>query len=93
MLKELKKVKDKVEFILENYPNTKNSDKSLLSAYYIEFCKPSDSIVDFIFNTPIKSIYRARRALKDKYPRSKDSEKAHQEECDKVTEYYRGYGG
>lgn len=62
--------KEYVEYILREYPESRNSDKVLVYLYWDQFINKdkqylwkSDIITDFIEDTPYESITRCRRHL------------------------------
>ncbi len=75
MIKDLIKVKDKVEYLLIKYPTTRDSDKELFLAYFVVFCGLKESLDGeyssfrkwFLEKTPeLESIRRCRQKHQEK---------------------------
>ena len=59
--------KERVKYLLVNYPDTRSTDNVLLARYAAEFHKNISDYFDFINIVPIKAIFRWRRMLQNKY--------------------------
>lgn len=100
MFKDLVLVKDKVEFILERYPETRDCDKKLWLAYLCIFCDLKDTIgygnylkVKEIILSPktcsMESVRRVRQKFQEnkQYVGTKRAKKL--EEQEKVKEWVK----
>ena len=68
---ELKTIEAKVEYLLEKYPHTRDSDKSLLTNLYVMFYKVNifDPFTDILFNDELPTydtVSRARRKVQER---------------------------
>lgn len=68
---ELKTIEAKVEYLLEKYPHTRDSDKALLTNLYVMFYKVNifDSFTDILFNDELPTydtVSRARRKVQER---------------------------
>jgi len=81
-----RKVKDNVEWLLENYPTTINDDKRLLTKYWVKYVNDWQDI-------PFEALYRARRRLQIKFPSNEHIRKQKKRmEQEYVTTYTGGNG-
>lgn len=94
MLKQLYKVEDEVEKILEEYPITRTDDQLLYVAYW-RGKAPDISFIEFWKNPKkyggraYKSVERCRRKIQERRPELKDSKVA--EYRDELTIEYEQY--
>lgn len=65
ILQSIKKTKDKVRIILQEYPDTRNNDNLLCSVYWKEADNVSD-LAGLQFATPAEAIRRSRQLLNQK---------------------------
>ena len=68
---ELKTIEAKVEYLLEKYPHTRDSDKALLTNLYVMFYKVNifDPSTDILFNDELPTydtVSRARRKVQER---------------------------
>jgi len=71
MFNDIIKVKDKVKWILKTFPATRNSDKELFSAWYVQDdeLEPTGTFLDAVLIMPaFESITRARREIQKECP-------------------------
>ena len=97
MLKDLIKVKDRVEHILIKYPSTRDSDKELFLAYSCLFCNLKDSLDGnyatykkwFLEKMPeIESIRRCRQKHQENNPTLRGKKYKHRKvEADLVKDW------
>ena len=90
MLKDIKLIKDKVEYMLETYPHLRDSDARLMSSIWNSECKNSEKITahDFLKMyasgklTCAEGIRRSRQLIQQKNPslRGKSYRGRHKEE-------------
>jgi hypothetical protein len=65
MLQTLRKTKDKVKFVMEMFPDTRNNDNLLCTTYWKEVDDVKD-IAGVQFATPAEAIRRSRQLINQK---------------------------
>lgn len=104
MISDLKKVKDKVAWILNKYPNTRDSDKLLWIAYLVTYHDLRNQIGDEAYNkmksiimdkntASMESVRRVRQKLQEDGLYLGENRKQRLDEADEVREYFKNNKG